>query len=80
MTMSRNVGRPSTRWTYDIVRVAGSQWMQVAACCSTWRTKGEAFVQQWTSLGSTGISVSQKTWDEQIWRHVSKLTLTYDNV
>uniref|UniRef100_A0A2H1X035 SFRICE_014916 n=1 Tax=Spodoptera frugiperda TaxID=7108 RepID=A0A2H1X035_SPOFR len=36
------MGRPPSRWTDDIVRVAGSQWMQVATCRSTWMTKGEA--------------------------------------
>uniref|UniRef100_A0A2H1WAR8 SFRICE_018318 n=1 Tax=Spodoptera frugiperda TaxID=7108 RepID=A0A2H1WAR8_SPOFR len=40
-TGRRSVGRPPTRWTDDIVRVAGGQWMQVAACHSTWRTEGE---------------------------------------
>ncbi|KAI8433223.1 hypothetical protein MSG28_015301 [Choristoneura fumiferana] len=34
----------------DIVRVAG-RWMQVASCRSLWRSKGEAFVQRWTSSG-----------------------------
>uniref|UniRef100_A0A2H1W970 SFRICE_002307 n=1 Tax=Spodoptera frugiperda TaxID=7108 RepID=A0A2H1W970_SPOFR len=48
-TGRRSVGRPPTRWTDDIVRVAGSQWMQVAACRSTWRTKGEAFT--WVDRG-----------------------------
>ncbi|KAI8431600.1 hypothetical protein MSG28_016089 [Choristoneura fumiferana] len=26
--------RVATRWTDDIVRVAGNRWMQVASCCS----------------------------------------------
>ncbi|KAI8422103.1 hypothetical protein MSG28_009991 [Choristoneura fumiferana] len=47
----RSVGRLTTRWTDDIVRIAGNRWMQVASCRSLWRSKGEAFVQQWTSSG-----------------------------
>ena len=47
----RSVGRPPTRWTDDIVKVAGNRWMQMADCRSMWRSKGEAFVQQWTSSG-----------------------------
>ncbi len=50
-TGKRSVGRPPARWTDDIVKVARSQWMQKAICRSTWRAKGEAFVQQWTSSG-----------------------------
>ena len=50
-TGKRSVGRPPTRWTDDIVRVAGNRWMQVANCRSAWRSKGEAYVQQWTSSG-----------------------------
>ncbi|KAI8423169.1 hypothetical protein MSG28_014224 [Choristoneura fumiferana] len=50
-TGRRSIGRPPTRWTDDIVRVAGNRRMQVASCRSLWRSKGEAFVQQWTSSG-----------------------------
>ena len=39
-TGRRSVGRPPTRWTDDIVRVAGNRWMQVANCRSAWRSKG----------------------------------------
>ncbi|KAI8426107.1 hypothetical protein MSG28_005066 [Choristoneura fumiferana] len=28
----RSVGRPPSRWTNDIVKVAGNRWMQVASC------------------------------------------------
>ncbi|KAI8438995.1 hypothetical protein MSG28_011294 [Choristoneura fumiferana] len=31
-TGRRSVGRPPTRWTDDIVRVAGNRWTQVASC------------------------------------------------
>ncbi|KAI8434898.1 hypothetical protein MSG28_003374 [Choristoneura fumiferana] len=50
-TGRRSIGRPPTRWTDDIVRIAGTRWMQVACCHSLWRSKGEPFVQQWTSSG-----------------------------
>lgn len=50
-TGRRSVGRPPTRWTDDIVKVAGTRWMQLASCRSLWRSRGEAFVQQWTSSG-----------------------------
>jgi hypothetical protein len=32
------------------VKVAGSRWMRAAQDRSSWRTLGEAYVQQWTSL------------------------------
>ncbi|KAI8420614.1 hypothetical protein MSG28_007858 [Choristoneura fumiferana] len=32
-----------------IVTSCGHRWMQEASCRSLWRSKGEAFVQQWTS-------------------------------
>ncbi|XP_028175804.1 uncharacterized protein LOC114364024 [Ostrinia furnacalis] len=47
----RSVGRPPTRWTDDLVKVAGSTWMQAAQDRSLWKSLGEAFVQQWTSFG-----------------------------
>jgi hypothetical protein len=50
-TGRRSVGRPPTRWTDDLVKVAGSRWMRTAQDRSSWRTLGEAYVQQWTSLG-----------------------------
>lgn len=48
----RRIGRPSTRWTDDIVRVEGNRWMQMASCCTLRRYKDEVFVQHWTSSGS----------------------------
>jgi hypothetical protein len=50
-TGRRSVGRPPTRWTDELVKVAGSRWMRAAQDRSLWRTLGEAYVQQWTSLG-----------------------------
>jgi hypothetical protein len=47
----RSVGRHPTRWTDDLVKVAGSRWMRAAQDRSSWRTLGEAYVQQWTSRG-----------------------------
>jgi hypothetical protein len=50
-TGKRSVGRPSTRWTDDLVKGAGGRWMRATQDRSSWRTLGEAYVQQWTSLG-----------------------------
>ena len=50
-TSKRSVGRPPTRWTDDLMKVAGRRWMQVASNRYMWRSKGEAYVQQWTSYG-----------------------------
>jgi exonuclease III len=47
----RSVGRPPTRWTDDLSKVAGSRWMRAAQDRSLWRSLGEAYVQQWTSFG-----------------------------
>jgi hypothetical protein len=49
-TGRRSVGRLPTKWTDDLVKVAGSRWMRAAHDRSSWRTLGEAYVQQWTSL------------------------------
>lgn len=38
----RSRGRPPTRWTDDLVKVAGVHWMRVAQDRSVWRTLGEA--------------------------------------
>jgi hypothetical protein len=43
-TGRRSVGRPPTRWTDDLVKVAGSSWMRAAQDRSSWRTLGEAYV------------------------------------
>ncbi|CAG9090267.1 unnamed protein product [Plutella xylostella] len=45
------VGRPPTRWTDDLRKVAGSRWMQMAGGRLGWRSLGEAYVQQWTIEG-----------------------------
>ncbi|KAJ8711218.1 hypothetical protein PYW07_008460 [Mythimna separata] len=50
-TGRRSVGRPPTRWTDDLARVAGIRWMRDAQDRSLWRRLGEAYVQQWTSFG-----------------------------
>lgn len=50
-TGRRNVGRPPTRWTDDLVKAAGIRWMREAQNRSKWRCLGEAYVQQWTSFG-----------------------------
>ena len=47
------------RWTDDLVKTAGSRWMQVASDRSRWKSIGEACVQQWTvrmTLGFTLVS------------------------
>ncbi|KAI8421549.1 hypothetical protein MSG28_009582 [Choristoneura fumiferana] len=36
----RSVGRPPTRWTDDLVKAAGSRWMQAAASQSNWKCSG----------------------------------------
>ncbi|CAH2235426.1 jg13284 [Pararge aegeria aegeria] len=46
-TGKRNVGRPSTRWTDDIMRVTGSRCIQAA------QNRGI-----WNSLQKTGLSSS----------------------
>ncbi|CAB3231006.1 unnamed protein product [Arctia plantaginis] len=50
-TGKRSVGRPPTRWTDDLVKVAGNRWMQAAINRPRWKSLGEAYVQQWTSIG-----------------------------
>ncbi|PZC85255.1 hypothetical protein B5X24_HaOG202440 [Helicoverpa armigera] len=48
---SKRTQCPPTRWTDDLIKVAGRRWMQVASNRYLWRSKGEAYVQQWTSYG-----------------------------
>ncbi|KAL0871065.1 hypothetical protein ABMA27_004870 [Loxostege sticticalis] len=50
-TGRRNVGRPPTRWTDDLVKVAGGAWMRAAQDQILWKSSGEAFVQQWSFTG-----------------------------
>jgi hypothetical protein len=47
----RKRGRPRTRWTDEIAKVAGKEWMKKAQDRDKWRNLGEAFVQQWTEKG-----------------------------
>ena len=50
-TGRRSVGRPPTRWTDYLIKVAGNRWMRTAQDRSLWRSLGEAYVLQWTSIG-----------------------------
>ncbi|KAL0832165.1 hypothetical protein ABMA28_001622 [Loxostege sticticalis] len=50
-TGRRSVGRPPTRWTDDLVKVAGGAWMRAAQDRVLWKSLGEAYVQQWTITG-----------------------------
>ena len=43
----RNRGRPPTRWTDDVKRIAGN-WLQKAQDRPGWKKLGEAYVQLWT--------------------------------
>ncbi|KAG6449888.1 hypothetical protein O3G_MSEX006295 [Manduca sexta] len=47
----RSVGRPPTRWSDDIRRIAGGRWMRRAEDRTAWRALREAYVQQWTAVG-----------------------------
>ncbi|CAH2259111.1 jg9970 [Pararge aegeria aegeria] len=47
-TGKRIVGRPPTRWTDDIKRVAGSRWKQAAQDRGSLQ---KTYVQRWTSIG-----------------------------
>nr|ADI61818.1 endonuclease-reverse transcriptase [Bombyx mori] len=47
----RNVGRPLARWCDDLRTVAGKKWMRRAADRAQWCGLGEAYVQQWTTVG-----------------------------
>ena len=38
-------------WIDDLVKTAGSRWMQVSSDRSRWKSIGEAYVQQWTATG-----------------------------
>ncbi|CAH2226746.1 jg2692 [Pararge aegeria aegeria] len=50
-TGKRSVGRPQTRWTDDIRRVAGNRWRQAAQDRALWNSLQKTYVQQWTSIG-----------------------------
>ncbi|CAH2232713.1 jg5337 [Pararge aegeria aegeria] len=49
-TGKRRVGRPSTRWTEYIKRVAGSRWTQASQNRGIWNALQKTYVQQWTSI------------------------------
>ncbi|KAI8423592.1 hypothetical protein MSG28_012671 [Choristoneura fumiferana] len=49
-TRRRAVGRLPTRWSDDLVKIAGSRWMRKAQDRSEWRALGD-YIQQWTSFG-----------------------------
>lgn len=46
-TGRRGVGRPSTKWSDDLVDV-GTRWLRMLEDQSLWRTLGKINVQQWT--------------------------------
>lgn len=48
---NRPRGRPPTRWTDDIVAVAGRDWMRRAQDRQEWRCLEEAFIQEWRKSG-----------------------------
>nr|ADI61810.1 endonuclease-reverse transcriptase [Bombyx mori] len=50
-TGKRSVGRPPARWSDDLRKAAGSNWMRRTEDRVQWRTLGEAYVQQWTAAG-----------------------------
>ena len=39
-----------TSWADNLVKVAGTLWMQEAKIRSLWRDLGEAYVQEWTTF------------------------------
>ncbi|KAG7308870.1 hypothetical protein JYU34_006132 [Plutella xylostella] len=47
----RAVGRPPARWSDDICKVAGKQWIRAAQDRKNWRTNKEAYTQQWAIEG-----------------------------
>lgn len=47
----RSVGRPSARWSDDIVKVSGRTWIRLAQDRDEWRIKKEAYAQQWDDTG-----------------------------
>lgn len=49
-TGRRIVGRPPTRWSDDVVRVARNHWMQAAQDRLLWEALRDAYFQQWTSF------------------------------
>ena len=41
----RRVGRPATRWTDDLVKMAGGEWLQVAHDEALWASLSDGFAQ-----------------------------------
>lgn len=48
----RSVGRRPVRWMTDLLKAAGSTWMQAASNRCKWRSMGDVYVQQGTCNGS----------------------------
>jgi hypothetical protein len=57
-TGRRSVGRPPTRWTDDLVKVAGSRWMRAAQDRSTWRTLGDGPMSSSGRLSAEMMNIS----------------------
>lgn len=47
----RSVGPPPTRWWDDLVKAAGSRWIQADPNLGNWRSTGPSYVQQCKSYG-----------------------------
>lgn len=45
-----SVGRPTCRWTDDILKLVRSRWMEEAHNCSLWHSMGD-YVKQLISTG-----------------------------
>ncbi|KAI8425360.1 hypothetical protein MSG28_007121 [Choristoneura fumiferana] len=45
LTVLSKSGRPQTRWSDDLRRLAGKNWMRLAEDRAQWRATGEAYVQ-----------------------------------
>ncbi|CAH2228994.1 jg14640 [Pararge aegeria aegeria] len=48
-TGKHSVGRPPTRWTGDMRRVAGSRWRQTAQDRVLWNSLQKTYVHKWIS-------------------------------
>ena len=46
-----SVGCPAARWTGDLKKVAGIEWMREAQDQDSWRSMWGAYDQQWTAIG-----------------------------
>lgn len=56
----RSTGKPTTRWSGDQVKFAGTRWERMAHDRFAWRTVMEAYVQQWSGrlFGDMMITMS----------------------